>query len=93
MTKAKDKSAGKVILLDYDFIETMDEETKCRCISERTIQMLLTMTEFLFWDKRWYGENVDHEKIQIWAGKAVRELMDDCDCEGEKGDKIGRAHV
>lgn len=71
---------NQAISINYDFIASMDGFTECRCISERTAQMLLPLLEMLHWKTRWVGEDIDQDTIDAWASQAEHELMSDSDC-------------
>lgn len=71
----------KATLLNYDWIAQQTGE-QCYCLSNRTVQMLLTISNTLAWATRWTGNEffTDEQREQIfnWANECEAELMNGC---------------
>lgn len=71
----------KVNLLNYAWIE-QQEGAACYCLSGKTAQMLLTISQTLAWVTRWEGSEFftdeQRENIFKWANEAEGELLNSC---------------
>lgn len=71
----------KVNLLNYAWIE-QQEGSACYCLSNKSAQMLLTISQMLAWATRWEGNEffTDEQREQIfqWANDCEAELMNGC---------------
>lgn len=80
MTRVQDRK-WKANLLNYEWIE-QQEGAACYCLSAKSAQMLLTISQTLAWATRWEGNEffTDEQREQIfkWANDCEAELMNGC---------------
>lgn len=83
MVETKELSAhiqGKVIQADYDFITSLDDDFCQYCLSQKHIQMILSITDYFGWSTRWYSSSgeIDRQTILDLQGGLINALMNEC---------------
>jgi hypothetical protein len=77
------RSTGKVLQVDYDYIRSLSEEGCCYCLSEQHVAILLAFIDYVGWPTRWYSPTdaeFDTDWLQAIQAQIGGRLMDDCGC-------------
>jgi len=70
----------KALLWDYDFLLSRSDDECCYSLSDREVQILLTLVDYVGWRTRYQPTDttIDPETISKWQGNLARELMSGC---------------
>lgn len=75
----------KALLWDYDFLLARSDDECCYSLSDREVQILLTIVDYVAWRTRYRPTDttIDQETILRWQGNLARKLMSGC-CPGNQ---------
>jgi len=71
---------GKIILYNYDAIQSESDERLCIALSPKTIALCLASIEYARWVKRWQsltGTTIVQDAIEAITDNALSELMNE----------------
>lgn len=69
---------AKVVEFDYDYLLALESGQCEYCLSDRTVQLCLSLLETAAWQTRYFsdiGTEIDKDVVENWAATALRELM------------------
>lgn len=71
---------GKIIQTDYDFITSLDDDWCQYCLSQKHVQMILSIVDYFGWRTRWFSSSgtIDKQTIIDLQGGLVEALMNNC---------------
>ena len=73
---------GRIIQTNYDFITSLDDDWCNYCLSQKHVQMILSIVDYFGWSTRWESASgeIDKQTILELQGGLVEALMGNC-CE------------
>lgn len=74
------KQTYLALLFDYDAMLAQSEDECCYSLSEREVQLILTMVDYISWKTRYIisETEIDTTTIMSWSGNLARKLMSGC---------------
>jgi len=74
------KTTYKALLLDYDALLTASDDECCYSLSEREVQIILAMVDYVAWKTRYIvtATEINQATINAWSGNLARKLMSGC---------------
>jgi len=74
------KHTYKALLWDYEWLLTLSDDECSYCLSEREVQILLSIVEYVGWKTRYIRTltEPDQSIITEWSGNLARKLMSGC---------------
>lgn len=70
----------KAELMDYEWLLSLNGGGCMYCLSQREVQLILSMVDYIGWQSRYLAttDGVDKEVIEGWKAGLVEKLMNDC---------------
>lgn len=70
----------KALLWDYDYLLEKSDEECCYSLSEREVQIILAIVDYIGWKTRYAptSSEIDQLTINSWSGNLTRKLMSGC---------------